>query len=165
ARKWISAPGPSFNSSPISIFVRPSTADTCTGTSNTASRSEAPRVDSLASGARVTSVGIGPLLRSSSGSGTLGSSLIASLQLSLRAGARRHVAADRFGDRGLGRGAIARHATSRPFDAAIAWRHAGLGEHHQPPLKPIEVRDLLQPRLRDFVDLLRDTHDDVRRGD
>src|SRR3954463_1724856 len=36
-------PGPSFNNSLTSILERPSTAETCTGTSNTASRSAARR--------------------------------------------------------------------------------------------------------------------------
>src|SRR5689334_6684190 len=129
------APGPSLSNSPTSIRARPSTAETCTGTSNTASRSAALREASSLSA--VT----GPLWRgttsgllSSSGSGTLGSSLMPQASKTFSTGAAaagRDVTLDRFADRGFGLAAVARNAAVRPFDAAVAERHAGLDQNDQ----------------------------------
>ena len=82
-----------------------------------------------------------------------------------RAAPQRDVAADRLADRGLGGGAIARQAAIGPFDAAVAERHAGLGQHDQAALEAVQPRDLLEPLVRGLVDRLRDAHDDVRRRD
>ena len=75
------------------------------------------------------------------------------------------MAADRVGDRGFGRGTIARQAAVGPFDAAIAQRHAGLGDNDKAALKAVQMCDLFEPRLRNLVDLLTDADHDVRRGD
>src|SRR6185295_15303602 len=166
------APGPSRSRSPISMRVRPSTADTCTGTSNTASRSPALRDVMSASGASGTSSGRGMTssLRSSSGSRTLVSSLMGSnLQtVSLRgrlAAAGRDVTADGLADHGLGRGAVAREPAVGPFDAAVAERHAGFGKHYQAPLETVQPGDLFELRLGGLVDRLGEAHHDMRRGD
>ena len=84
-----------------------------------------------------------------------------------RGGAAPHrdIATDRLDDRGLGGGAVARQPAIGPLDAAVAERHAGLGEHDQPALEAGEPRDLLEPLVRDLVDRLRDAHHDVRRRD
>ena len=53
------------------------------------------------------------------------------------------------------------HREGRDPRPAQGYIHAGLGDDHQAALKPVQVRDLLQLRLRDRVDLLADAHDDM----
>src|ERR1700676_1079891 len=140
-------PGPSLRRSPISIRARPSTGDPCTGTSNTASRSEARRVVAPSgSGASGASSGDPPPSRL--GSGILPSSLIL--------GSPQHfvwrrqvasgvdIAGNRRADDRIGRGAVALDAAIRPFDAAVTDRDVGFGEHHQPALETARARDIVE---------------------
>src|ERR1700719_3582341 len=146
-------PGPSLRSSATSMRERPSTAETCTGTSNTASRSAAAllTVSMSAAVARSGRMATSPP-PSRSGSGTLASlSLIARPLLSFeRAAARGRVAVDHLADGGLGRRAVTHHAAVGPFDAAVAGRDVGLRQHDQAPREPVRARRLLEllARLR-----------------
>src|SRR4029077_7552892 len=81
--------------------------------------------------------------------------------LILRCCARRDIARDGLVDRRLGSGAVTREAAVGPFDAAIAERHAGLGEHDEAAFETAQPRDLIQPGARTVVNLLRDAHDDM----
>src|SRR5579864_2266623 len=160
-------PGPSLSRSPISIRARPSTAETWTGTSNTASRSAAMRV-------------VGP-----SGSWTIGTSACAppssrlgsgTLPFSLMLGPPQHfvrvgevapgadIARDRGADRRLGRGGVAADAAVRPFDAAIADGDIGFGKHDQPALKAFRAYDVVELFARRRIERVVDAHGDVRRG-
>src|SRR5579863_428912 len=69
-------PGPSLRRLPMSMRARPSTADTCTGTSNTASRSEAMRVVGPSGSAASGGASTADPSSSRLGSGILPSSLI-----------------------------------------------------------------------------------------
>src|SRR5579872_4201815 len=182
------APGPSLSSSPMCMRARPSTADTCTGTSNTASRSAAPRLTSpLSAGAREpasSTVGMS-LPASSSGSGTLVSlSLIAWLsriQISLAhdlvrfpsfgscawhgAGSGRYITADRVIDCCERGSPVARHTAVGPFDAAVAGRKGGLGQNHQPAFEAARLRDLVELDLCRLENFGADMHNHVRRLD
>src|ERR1700733_2867151 len=160
-------PGPSFKRSPISIRARPSTAETCTGTSNTASRSEAMRlVAPSGSGACVGSIGMPPLSRL--GSGILLSSLILRppqyflCRREVAAGA--DIAGDRFADRCVGRRAVAVDAAVSPFNAAVADLDIRLGEHHQPALVMARAHDVLEHFLGGGVERVVDAHGDMRCG-
>ena len=91
--------------------ARPSTAETCTGTSNTASRSAAPRVVVVAVGASASGStgGIAPRRCRGSGSGTLLSSLMLdppdlSSSGIAAAAPRAEIAADGVADGGVGLG-------------------------------------------------------------
>src|SRR6185437_6515065 len=159
-------PGPSRNSSPTSMRARPSTADTCTGTSNTASRSAAPRVVGSLSGASAPAsltVGMPPFSRS--GSGTFVSSLISRLLRSSmrRCGARRDVAGDHVVDDGEHRRPVAVHAAFAPFDAAVAGRERRVRLHHQAAFETARLRDLLELVLAGRVEIGADAHGYVRR--
>src|SRR5580658_4034258 len=161
-------PGPSFKRSPISIRARPSTAETCTGTSNTASRSEAIRlVAPSGSGASAGSAGMPPPSRL--GSGILLSSLIfrspQHFMCRREVAARADIAGDRLADRRVGRGAVAVDAAIGPFNAAVADRDIRLGEHHQPALEMTRAHDVLELFLGGGVELVVDAHGDMRRGD
>src|SRR5690348_16956222 len=146
------APGPSLSKLPTSICARPSTAETWTGTSNTASRSAAPRLtSSLSEGASVpascTTCTSPPFSRS--GSGTLvSSSLIAIVSGILCGGhvAGRYVAGDRLIDRRYGCSLVTDDAAVGPFDTAVAWRETFVGNDDQPAL--------IAARASDFIDLL-----------
>src|SRR5690349_10409605 len=158
-------PGPRLSSSPTSMWARPSTAETCTGTSNTASRSPAPReVGSGADAARTGSGTASSPVRL--GNGTLSSAILL-LPGTQRPPAlpRRDVASDRLGNGGLGGGAIALEAALRPFDATVARRDVALRHHHQPALEAARAGDLLEPLLGVGVEIGVDPHDDVRRRD
>src|SRR5215475_10259324 len=134
------APGPSLSRSPTSMRARPSTAETLTGTSNTASRSAAPRDVGPASAASADTSGATPGLFSRSGSASLPSSLVSLVSLIvqppwMRRGARIRLAAPagdvaphRLVDRGFHGGELAPDAAVGPFDATIAHRDVGLGE-------------------------------------
>src|SRR6202451_2935337 len=160
-------PGPSLSRSPMSMRARPSTAETWTGTSNTASRSAAMRV-------------VGP-----SGSGTIGMSAWAppssrlgseTLPSSLMLGSPQYfvcvgeaapgadIARDRGADRSVGRGGVATDAAIRPFDAAIADGDIGLGEHDEAALKAFRPHDAVELFARRGVERVVDAHGDVRRG-
>src|SRR5271170_4356839 len=140
-------PGPSLSRSPISMRARPSTAETWTGTSNTASRSAAMRVvGPSGSGASVAPIGAAPLSRL--GSGILPSSLIFGPPQHFVGGgevaARADIAGDRFADRRIGRGAVAVDAAVRPFDAAVADRDIGFGHHHQAAREIAGANDVVE---------------------
>src|SRR5579883_108767 len=197
-------PGPSLSRSPISMRARPSTAETCTGTSNTASRSAATR-DTGPSGSAIGGASTCASPPSRFGSGTFGSSailrspelVVAGHEQFVSAGARLRrvrlprcggchfrrrrragarlaageiasgadVAVDGFADCLVGGGRIAVDAAVGPFDAAIAWRDVGLGEHDQAPLETAGAGDLVEPFLSGGVERVIDAHDDMRRGD
>src|SRR5258705_13034619 len=115
-------PGPSFNSSPTSILERPSTAETCTGTSNTASRSAATR-EACSSSLYATSSVAGTSAALRSGSGTCASvSLMVQSSWPLSRGliAGRHVAPDKFVDLCFDRRALQHDAAIGPLDPAIS---------------------------------------------
>src|SRR5215471_7025579 len=140
-------PGPRLSSSPTSMWARPSTAETCTGTSNTASRSAAPReVASALAGARTAGSGTASS-PARFGNGTLSSAIFCFSANSVSTGVAapgRDVASDRLGDGGLGGDAVALEAAVGPFDAAIARRDVAFRHHHQPALETARAGDLLE---------------------
>src|ERR1700677_2401855 len=161
-------PGPSLSKAPISIRARPSTAETCTGTSNTASRSEAMRVVGP-SGSGASGVSICDSPPSRLGSGILLSSLILcppQFFMRRREGARGpDITRYRLADRSVSRGAVAIDAAVRPLDAAIARRETRLGEHHQPALETLGPHDVVELFLRRGIERIVDAYGDMRRCD
>src|SRR6266852_9422605 len=163
------APGPSRKSSPTSMRARPSTADTFTGTSNSASRSAALLPVSAAAASPMISGG-GAASLSRSGKGILSLSAIVRLSGHFKRDVEarppdRDVAFDGFGDGGFGGGALALEPAVGPFDAAVAGRDLGFGHDHQPALEAARLRELLQPLLGGGVDRAVDPHDEMRRRD
>src|SRR5262249_31906692 len=158
-------PGPRLSSSPTSMWARPSTAETCTGTSNTASRSAAPR--EAVSGAAARAAGSGTASSPARlGNGTLSSAILRfSPNSAFAAAACRNEATDRLGDRGLGHRAVALEAAVRPFDPAVARRNVVFGHHHQPALEAARAGNVLEPLLGVGIELGVDAHHDVRRAD
>ena len=128
-------PGPSWSSCRRPSWRVQAPPETCTGTSNTASRSAAPRVTLSASDETAVDPprreeppscrdrAAEPCCRHSCGS--------------LRAQAARPVSVRRDNVRRprrwrlFRRGHVADHAAIGPFDAAVADRDFGLGDHHQ----------------------------------
>src|SRR5690242_8660300 len=158
-------PGPILRSSPTSMWARPSTAETCTGTSNTASRSAALCALGSAEG-----VAIGSASRATTsspvrlGNGTW--SLSAMFISPERSRHHRHapridVAADRIGDRNLGLGAVALEAAVGPFDPAVAEGDVALCHHDQPALETARAGDLLEPVLGLAIERPVDAYDQV----
>src|SRR5215510_362300 len=164
------APGPSLSRLPTSICARPSTAETCTGTSNTASRSAAPRsTGSLSEGASVPAscTTCTSLPFSRSGSGTLvSSSLIAVVSKSLCGGhiTGRDITGDHLVNRRCRCGVVADDAAVGPLDTAVARRETFVGNDGQPAVEAGCARDLLDLFLRGLVDVCRNTHGDERGG-
>src|SRR5215469_14943292 len=160
-------PGPRLSSSPTSMWARPSTAETCTGTSNTASRSAAPRVfASAAAAASSTGSGIAPSSPLRLGNGTWSVSAIVfspAKSQRHRAAARRDVAPDRLGDRRLGRGTVVLEPAVGPFDPAVAGRDLGLGHHHQASVEAACARHLFELGPGLAVQRAVDAHDEVGR--
>src|SRR5690242_10571492 len=161
-------PGPSLSRLPISMRARPSTAETWTGTSNTASRSAAVRVvGPSGSGAIGTSALPAPASRL--GSGTLPSSFMRGSPqgfLCIREAApRADVARHGLGDRCFGRGAVAVSAAVRPLDAAVANRDIRLGEDDEAALEAGGPCDRLELFPRHGIERVIDADDDVRRRD
>src|ERR1700722_8379329 len=143
-------PGPNLSKSLISIRARPSTADTCTGTSNTASRSPATREvwpsASIAPGisgcdARSSRLAVAPCRRHSSV--FLHDLTRNALTRAREVAACTDVARDRFADRAFGDAGVPIDAAVGPFDTAIADRNAGLSEHHQPAAKALGAGDIV----------------------
>src|SRR5882724_5812032 len=166
-------PGPSLSKSPTSILALPSTADTCTGTSNTASRSAAPRLVSPFSANELGSTGgIAPDSGSRLGSGTL-LSLIARLLIQpwRNLSKRGHrgglpcpeVTSNGVADGEVGLGRVADDPAVGPFDLAVADRDLGLGDHHDAALEAAGAGDLVEPGTGDFMQGVVDAHHDVRR--
>src|SRR6185437_6827860 len=140
-------PGPSWSNSPTSMRARPSTAETCTGTSNIASRSAAPRVVAPSvSGASGISAGASPPSRF--GSGTLLSSvMLGSPENVVRARkilARADVAVHCVADRRIDFGTVAVDPAVGPFDAAVADPDLRLGEHHEATLEAAGAGDIVE---------------------
>src|ERR1700722_5319897 len=160
-------PGPSLSRSPISMRARPSTAETWTGTSNTASRSAAMRVVGP-SGSGTIGTSACPPPSSRLGNGTLPSSLmLGSPQHFMRVGEGApgaDIVCDRGGDRRVGRGGVAADAAVRPFDAAIADGDIGLGQHDEAALKAFGAHDVVELFARRGIERVVDAHGDVRRG-
>src|SRR5580698_1946458 len=160
-------PGPSLSRSPISMRARPSTAETWTGTSNTASRSAAMRVVGP-SGSGTIGTSACPPPSSRLGSGTLPSSLmLGSPQYFVCVGEAApgaDIAGDRGADRRVGPGDVAADAAVRPFDAAIADGDIGLGEHDEAALKTFGAHDVVEFLARRRVERVVDAHGDMRRG-
>src|SRR6476659_8324957 len=166
-------PGPSLSRSPTSILARPSTADTCTGTSNTASRSAAPRLASPFSANVLGSTGgIAPDSGSRLGSGTL-LSLIARLLIQPWCSFSRRghvgglpcpeVTSNGIADDQVGLGCVADDSAVGPFDLAVADSDLGLGDHHESALEAAGAGDLVEPGTSDFMQRVVDAHHDVRR--
>src|SRR5262245_48578854 len=111
---------------------RPSTAETRTGTSNSASRSAAVLLwDSGSPGASARSPG-GKAPFSRFGNGTLEglSLMVAAFQLRMPGRAPPfHKSLNCLADHGVGGRAVARHAAIGPFDPAIANRDIRLRQH------------------------------------
>src|SRR4029078_3474944 len=164
------APGPSLSRLPTSICARPSTADTWTGTSNTASRSAAPRLTvSLSEGASVPAscTTCTSLLFSRSGSGTLVSSSLICVVSGILCGghvAGRYVAGNRFIDHRCRCSMVADDAAVGPFDAAVTRCELIVGNDGQPAFEAARARDLLDLFLCRRVDVCRDANGDKRRG-
>src|SRR5581483_2539742 len=156
------APGPSLSNCETSIFARPSTAETCTGTSNIASRSAAVLPAGSGSVGGVGAAASGP---GCSRSGRETSSLMGVhlSKLGILA-ARGEIASDGFGDCGLDRGAVAGEAAVGPFDAAIVRLHVRLGHDHEAAGKAEILRDRVELFAGLRVDRVGDAHHDVRRG-
>src|SRR5579862_4847544 len=159
-------PGPSLSRSPISMRARPSTAETWTGTSNTASRSAAIRVVGPSGSATTVTSACAPA-SSRLGSGILPFSLIVGSPQRLvcvgRIAARARVTGDRHPDRRIRSGAVAVDAAVGPFDAAIAGRDVRLREHHQPALKVLGAHDVLEFFACLRVERIVDAYGDMRR--
>src|SRR5882757_1881698 len=158
-------PGPSLSNSPTSILERPSTAETCTGTSNTASRSAAMR-EACSSSLYATSSTEGASAALRSGSGTCASVSLMGLS-SWPAGliAGRHVAPDKFVDLCLDRRALQHDAAVGPLDPAIAGLDLRLGQDHKTALEAALRRQLLDPFARGLIELLVDPDHQMRRRD
>src|SRR5712691_3398174 len=164
-------PGPSLRRSATSMRERPSTAETCTGTSNTASRSDAPMLIVSMSVSGDSGAGRGAVISPAaprSGSGTLDSlSLIAQISRGSvgYCAAGGDVAAHRVADGAFGRGTIAHDAAVGPFDAAIAGRDLRLGEHDEASVEAAHAGNLVELLARLRVQRVVDAHDHVRRAD
>src|SRR5215470_7693843 len=151
-------PGPRLSRLPTSIRARPSTAETWTGTSNTASRSAALRVSgsppSDASAVACSVVCAAARSPSRSGSGILPSLSdiaraskgldVGTRVLCLLAAAHGDVAVNGLRDQRFGRAPITCQTAVRPFDAAVAGGDLGLAEHDQTPFVAARARDVLQ---------------------
>src|SRR6478609_1451195 len=160
-------PGPSFNSSPTSILERPSTAETCTGTSNTASRSAAMR-EACSSSLYATSSVAGTSAALRSGSGTCVSvSLMVQSSWSLSRGliAGRHVAPDKFVDLCFDRCALQHDAAIGPLDLAVAGVDVRLGQDHQTAREAALFGQPFDPLARGLVERIVDPHHEVRGRD
>src|SRR5690242_15072821 len=150
------------------MCARPNTAETCTGTSNTASRSAAPRsTGSLSEGASVpeSCTTCTSLLFSRSGSGTLVSSSLIAVVSGILCGrhvAGRYVASDCFIDRRCCCSIVTDDAAVGPFDTAVTWRESFVRNDGQPAIEAACVCDLLDLFLRGFVDVCRNAHGDER---
>src|SRR5215471_208400 len=162
-------PGPSFKSCPTSIRERPSTAETCTGTSNTASRSAALRPTLSPSPGKLwgclRSLGAG----SPSRFGNvifLSPSVIAAASGCLLgpARARCEIAVHRIVNRMLDSGAIAYHSAICPFHTAIAGLNLGLGENHEPPFEAVGAHQRFESFAGLRIDGNIDAHHDVGRA-
>src|SRR4029078_8936280 len=164
------APGPSLSRFPTSMWARPRTAETWTGTANTASRSAAPRLTvSLSEGARrpASCTTCTSLPFSRSGSGTLvSSSLIAVVSEILCGGhvAGRYVTGDRFIDPRCRCRGVANNAAVDPFDTAVTWCEVFVGNDGKPAIEAACSCDLLDLLLRRLVDVRRNANGDKRRG-
>src|SRR5436190_2218341 len=153
------APGPILSNCPTSILARPSTAETCTGTSNIASRSAAdlPLPSSMPPAEGIWSADAGAAPSASRlGSGTFVSLSLMAQHLSKLVGGfapRGDKAIDRLSDQRLRRGAVADHAAIRPFDAAIAFGDVGLAQHDEAAFESHMARNLFHFLARGVVNL------------
>src|SRR5882757_4000500 len=160
-------PGPNFNSSPTSILERPSTAETCTGTSNTASRSAAMR-EACSSSLYATSSVAGTSAALRSGSGTCASvSLMVQSSWPLSRGliAGRHVAPDKFVDLCFDRGALQHDAAIGPLDLAIAGVDVRLRQDHETAGEAALFGQAVDPLARGLVERIVDPDHEMRGRD
>src|SRR4051812_35194147 len=160
-------PGPSFNSSPTSILERPSTAETCTGTSNTASRSAAMR-EACSSSLYATSSVAGTSAALRSGSGTCASvSLMVQSSWPLSRGliGGRHVAPDEFVDLCFDRRALQHDAAIGPLDSAIAGRDIRFRQDHESALEAALFGQPLDTLARGFIEGIVDANHEMRNRD
>src|SRR6195256_2348667 len=159
-------PGPSFSNSPTSIFERPSTAETCTGTSNTASRSAAIRETCSSSLYSTSSIdGVLAALRSGSGTSASVSLMVQSSSPWFRLVAGRYVAPDKFVDLCFDRRALQHDAAIGPLDPAIAGLDFRLGQDHETALEAALFRQLLDPLACGLVEGIVDPDHEMRRRD
>src|SRR5262249_2177289 len=163
------APGPSFRSSPTSILARPSTAETCTGTSKTASRSAALRVVSPSS---INSAGCISAVTETSpsrfGSGTFDSWSLIARHLSRPSGlavtADPDVGRNPFPPCALRPGAVADPPAVCPLEPAVARRNVRFGKNDEPAFEPAHAGDLFQALARFGIERVVEAHDHVGRG-
>src|ERR1700761_4834052 len=156
-------PGPSFNNCPTSILERPSTAETCTGTSKTASRSAAMR-EACSSSLYPTSLIGGASAPLRSGSGTCPSvSLITQPSWTLAAG--RHVAPDEFVDLCLDGRALQHDAAICPFNFAVAVGNRRLRQDHQASFEAALLGELFDAFASALVKGIVDPDHQMRRRD
>src|SRR6267143_6777985 len=157
-------PGPSFSNSPTSIFERPSTAETCTGTSNTASRSAATR-EACSSSLYATSsiTDVSAALRSGSGTCPSVSLMVHSSWSWFRLTAGRYIASDKFVDLGFDRRALQHYAAVGPLDSAVAGRDFRLRQDHKAALEAALFRQPLDPLACDLVEGIVDPDHEMRR--
>src|ERR1700732_4002384 len=154
-------PGPSFSNSPTSILERPSTAETCTGTSNTASRSAATREACSSSLYATSSIdGASAALRSGSGTCPSESLMAHSSWSSFTPG--RHVAPDKFVDLGFDRRALQHDAAVGPLDPAIAVRDFRFCQDHEAARETALFRQPLDSLVRGLVEGIVDPDHEMR---
>src|SRR4029079_15978636 len=160
-------PGPSLSRSPTSILARPSTAETCTGTSNTASRAAARRLTSPPSASAFGSTGgMASALPSRSGSSTLLLSLMARFLLPSFLGhgggvPRAEIAADGVVDSEAGLASVAHNAAVGPFNLAVANGVARLGQHDKASFETLALGDFVELGAGGLVQRVVDAHHDV----
>src|SRR5882757_5508661 len=156
-------PGPSFSNSPISILERPSTAETCTGTSNTASRSAATR-EACSSSLYATSsiAGVSAALRSGSGTCPSVSLMVQSSWSWFRLTAGRDVAPDKLVDLCFDRRALQHDAAVGPLDSTIAGHDLRLRQDHKTALEAASFRQLFDPLPCDVVEGIVDPDHEMR---
>src|ERR1700761_3920448 len=152
-------PLPSFRSWLTSMPDLPSTAETVTGTSNTASRSEALRLGSVSGvSSPCRSAGELPGTASRPRSGSWTSSLDIVVVLGEMSGDQRR---DGVFERLL----VALHAAAAPFDAAIGIGEARFGCDLHAAVEPLFERDIGEARLQRLDHGLVRAHGEARLAD
>src|SRR5581483_9156887 len=155
-------PRPSFRSWLTSMPLLPRTAETVTGTSNTASRSAAECFGVASAGASVLSSAAAlapPASWLRSGRSTLSVAMGLSFHL------MRKTAGNQGGEGFFDDGFAAFGAATAPLDAAIGARHGGIGRDHQAAFIAFLMRDIGQARLERLYHGGRGAQGDARFAD